>query len=64
MARQAPNAAPLEVPSTPGDTSGLRNTACSVLPETDSAMPTSRAVITRGRRIWITTRAARSLKLY
>src|SRR4051794_36888276 len=46
----APNAAPLEVPTRPGSTIGLRNSACISVPPTPRAAPTSRQRRARGTR--------------
>src|ERR1044072_3890364 len=45
-----PKAAPLEVPTSPGSTIGLRNNACINVPPTPRLAPTSRHRIARGKR--------------
>src|ERR1051326_4331946 len=45
-----PNAAPLDVPTSPGSTIGLRNNACISVPPTPRLAPTSRHRIARGKR--------------
>src|SRR6185503_6306845 len=46
----APNAAPADVPASPGSTIGFRNSPCMRVPETPSTAPVSPARRTRGSR--------------
>jgi hypothetical protein len=48
--KQSGNAAPLEVPTKPGSTIGLRNSACINVPPTPRLAPTSKHMIARGKR--------------
>ena len=50
MASIAPSEAPAETPSVSGEASGLRSSAWKTTPDSASALPTSAAASTRGRR--------------
>src|SRR6266852_1734024 len=56
----APNAAPLEVPTNPGSTIGFRNNACINTPPIARLAPTKRQASVRGKRI---SRKIRSVRL-
>ena len=50
IATIAPSDAPADTPSVSGEASGLRSSAWNTTPDSASALPTSAAAITRGRR--------------
>lgn len=52
IANEAPKAAPDEIPSENGSTIGLRNNACSTLPEIANEAPTKKVSRTRGKRMF------------